>query len=340
MQNRKYDARGLVFGGLMAALVVVCALIPFLSFFMPIPLVMAYTRYGGRIAALAGVVAVLFSALLVGPLQAFLLLVPAGILPGLVFGYGFRHKLKPLVIMLIAVSVFFIGFGVDYFVTRTALLGGQDPIIATLESPEMKQAMDRVFALMEGQLLSASPRSEAERQALDQALSQLQEMREHMPDIARVVMPSAIFLAGALTSWFNYVLCRLILPRFGVAVPAPTPFGEFRLPLWLTWAMVLVLFATQYIGGSLVDPPWQVRVLINLAGPLIYICTFVGFAVAYGWLRRRGIPKPVAIFLVVAVLFFLGQLGFYFYLLLAMWDTIFDFRGLGHGLFSQLKGAR
>jgi len=340
MQNRRYDVRGLVFGGLMAALVVVCALIPFLYFFLPIPLVMAYTRYGGRVAVLTSIVAVAFSALLVGPVQAFLLLVPGGVLPGMAFGFGFRHKLKPLVIMLIAVSVFFVSFGADYFVTRLALLGGQDPIITMLESPEVKQTMDQYFGLMEERLLAAEPQSEADRAALDQALSQLQEMREHMPDIMRVLMPSALFLAGVVTSAFNYMLCRLILPRLGMEVPAPTPFGEFRLPIWVTWAMVLVLFASQYIGGSLLDAPWQVQVLVNLATPLLYICTFVGFAVAYGWLRKRNIPKPAAILLVVAVLLFMGQRGLYFYLLLAMWDTIFDFRGLGHGLFSQLRGAR
>lgn len=340
MQNRKYDARGLVFGGLMAALVVMCALIPFLSYFMPIPLVMAYMRYGGRVATLTSIVAVLFSALLVGPVQAFLLLVPAGILPGLAFGYGFRHRLKPLVIMLIAVVISFVSFGAAYYVTRLAVLGGQDPIVAMLEQPAAQQFVDLYFETQEKWLLALQQQSDAQRLAAEQALSQLQEMREHLADVTRVLMPSGIFLAGVVSSWFNYMLCRLILPRFNLEVPAPTPFGEFRLPIWVTWAMVLALFGTQYMGGSLVDAPWQVQVLANLATPLLYICTFVGFAVAYGWLRKRNISKPVAILIVVAVLLYLRQSGLYFYLLLALWDTIFDFRGLGHGLFSQLRSAR
>ncbi|MBP2019482.1 hypothetical protein J2Z79_002921 [Symbiobacterium terraclitae] len=47
MQSRFTQTRGLVFGGLMAALIVVFSLVPVLSFLMPIPLVLAFVRYSG-----------------------------------------------------------------------------------------------------------------------------------------------------------------------------------------------------------------------------------------------------------------------------------------------------
>lgn len=342
MQHRKYGVHGLVFGGLMAALAVVCALVPFLSVFMPIPLIMAYVRYGGRIATLTGIVAVLFSALFVGPVQAFLLLVPSGILPGLALGFGFRHKKKPLTTMLIAVLVFFLGFGIEYFVARLAVLDGQDPIASAMESPEFQQVMDQIDGIYDAykeSLESMTITSAQQEEARDQAIARLNEMQENMPEMMILLLPSSLFILGAASSWFNYLLCRWILPRFGMEVPAPTPFEEFRLPVWLTWVMILLLLGTQSVKGSLLNAPWQVKVLINLSQPLMYIFVLVGFAVAYGWLRKRQISKPAAVLIIAAVFLFLKQSGLYFYLMLAMWDTVFDFRGLGYGLLSHPRGV-
>ncbi|HWH72464.1 MAG TPA: DUF2232 domain-containing protein, partial [Candidatus Sulfotelmatobacter sp.] len=126
----------------MAGILLVCALVPFLSIFLPIPLVLVYVRYGGRTAVLTAVVSALLTAMFKGPIQAFLITVPSGILPGLVFGLGFRRKLKPLVIGLLAVAVFFGGFAAEYMVTRVAILGGQDPFENALQSTEGRQMLD------------------------------------------------------------------------------------------------------------------------------------------------------------------------------------------------------
>ncbi|HEY8345819.1 MAG TPA: DUF2232 domain-containing protein [Symbiobacteriaceae bacterium] len=339
MDNRQTGVRGLVFGGLMAALAVVCALVPFLSVFMPIPLTMAYMRYGGRIATMAGIVAVLFCALFFGPIQAFLLLVPAGILPGLAFGFGFSRKLRPITISLIAVAVFFASFGLDYVVTRALVLGGQDPIAAMLEAPEVQRLLDTYLGAYEQRLRDLQPTTEAQQQAVERALSQMTEIRENIVEVAWILMPSSLFLAGVVTTWFNYLLCRWILPRFGFEIPAPTPFGDLRLPLWLTWVLVAALFGASFVGDSLLNAPLWARAIINLANPLLYIFGVAGMAVAYGFLRRKGLDKPVAVLLTLAVLLMFGQWGLYFYLMLAMWDTVFDFRGLGHGMFNRPRGS-
>lgn len=331
MQQRSPGVRGLVFGGIMAAMVVVFALVPLLSLFLPIPLVLAYVRYGGRVAGLTAAVAIVFCALFVGPVQAFVLMVPAGVLPGLAFGYGFRRKLSPLIIGLIVVTVFFVGFAANYAVMRVAMFHGRDPFAATLEQPQMRQLVDQFFDAGE-QLLKAQPAStEAQQRNLELSLGQMNEFRQNPLEAMWALLPASLFFLGAVSTWINYMLCRWILPRFGHAVPAPTPFREFRLPVWLIWVYMLAMFGAQYVGSSLLNAPWWVKLVMNVIGPLAYIFLLVGMAVAYGFLRKKEVPKPAAILFTLLGLVLLRGLGMQLYTMLAMLDTVFDFRGLGHG---------
>jgi len=338
MHNRPSGARGLVFGGLMAALVVVCALVPFLSLFMPIPLVLVYVRYGGRVAALTAIVSTLFAMMFVGPIQAFLLLVPGGVLPGLVFGYGFRHKLKPMIIGLVAVVVFFLGFAGAYSVTRAVVLGGRDPIADALQTEPIKSMFDNMYGSMEQMYQSKPAKTDAERAANEFQVQTIREIRQHPVETAWVVLPSGLFLFGAFSAWLNYMLCRVILPRFGHEVPAPTPLQEFRLPTWSVWVFAAATFATARAATqpTIINAPWWVQVLLNVVTPIQFIFVLVGIAAAYGFLRKKEISKAVSAVIILAAFFVLGLgTAVTIFVILAMWDTIFDFRGLGHGMFKR-----
>jgi uncharacterized protein YybS (DUF2232 family) len=313
----------------MAGLVVVCALVPFLSLFIPIPLVLAYVRYGGKVAALTAVVSGLLTAMFVGPVQAFLLTVPAGILPGLIFGYGFRRKLKPITIGLLAVAVFFLGFAAEYVVTRAAVLGGRDPFVVALESPQGKEVIDKMLSAMDQftQAQGAAGNAQAE-----QFKNMIAEYQKDPIAFTWSVLPMGLFMVGAVSTWINYLLCRWILPRFGHEVPRPSPFSELRLPTWTVWLFAVLMFGSAYIGSSVLNAPWWAKVLLNISGPLMYIFILAGVASVYGYLRRKqNMAKGSAAMLsLVPVLF--GGFGLQLYVLVAMWDTIFDFRGLGHGV--------
>jgi uncharacterized protein YybS (DUF2232 family) len=334
MRRRSTDPRGLVFGGLMAALVVVAALVPGLGLFMPIPLVLAYVRYGGRVAALTALVATFLSSLFRGPVDTLFLLVPAGILPGLAFGYGFRHKLKPLWIGLIAVLIFFLSFAVEYAGVRLAFLGGTDPLTQMMQ--DMNLIVDQFFTRYSEQLAKMPAVTPEQQKTLANAQATVQQLRQQAPELLRNLIPSILFMSGVASAWLNYMLCRLILPRLGHEVPAPTPFGEFRLPLWMAWLFVGLTLALTFAGGSLAGMPWWGKVLLNVLTPLTYVLVLAGMAAAYGYLRQKGISKGFAVFLLIFA-FFLGGLGLQLYILLAVWDTVFDFRGLGHGLWKRPK---
>jgi uncharacterized protein YybS (DUF2232 family) len=338
LQHRSSGVRGLVFGGIMAALVVVCAMVPILTFFMPIPLVFVYLRFGGRAAVLASIVSAFFAALIVGPVQAFVYLVPSGILPGLVFGYGFRHKWKPIAIGIMAVAIFFVGFFANYVVTRALLMGGRDPITASIESPQGKQLLNTSLDWMD-RTNQVSPKATAQQiQAAAQTQRFIDDVRQHPVETTWAFLPLGILLSGTMSAWLNYRLCRWILPRFGHPIPATVPFEEFRLPLWLAWSSMIAGFGSQYLGTSLVSAVWWVKILWNVLPPLIYLVVLAGIAVAYGFLRQKNLPKLAAGALALAG-FFLGSTGLLVYVMIALWDTLFDFRGLGHGLFRLPKDA-
>lgn len=338
--QRNSGVQGLVFGALMAALVVVFSLVPILSIFIPIPLVLTYIRYGGRTAVLTSVVAVLFTMGFSG-FVAGLLTIPGGILPGLVFGYGLRHNWRPLTIGIVAVLVFFLGYAMEYGVTRVLMFEGRDPIAAALEAPLVKEQLDQMVALMEQamvpQLENPTPQ---QQQAVEQSRQMLEVLRKDPVGVTWTLLPTSLFLMGVLSTWINYMLCRATLPRFGHKLPAPTPFSLFRLPIWLVWVYgILMLLAPTFIQSDFVSMTWWAKLLLNVFTPLQFIIALAGLAVAYGFLRRRGTAKGASVMLVIAAVLLLGQMGMQLLILLAMWDTVFDFRGLGHGLWKRPEGS-
>ncbi|MFZ5823756.1 MAG: DUF2232 domain-containing protein [Bacillota bacterium] len=338
MQRRSLGAQGLVFGGLMAALVVVLALIPGLAFLMPIPLVLVFMRHGGRVAVLTAIVAVLLTMSFRGVVNG-ILAIPSGVLPGMIFGLGFRRNWRPLTIGLSAIAVFFVGFAMSYVVMRLALFDGRDPIEMAVQEPTFTQLWSTVIDGMEqaaSRQQPASPTPEQEKAAQDfQKL--LGEMRGNPVGIYWSLLPAAVFLGGAVSTWFNWLLFRWTLPRFGHKIPEPAPFERFTLPLWLVWIYGILSFAAPYVmGPSVVEASWVAKLVLNVASPLGLIFWLAGIAVAYGFLVRKQNVKPgVAALILLAVFMLLGMMGYQLFIILAMWDAIFDFRGLGHGMWKR-----
>jgi uncharacterized protein YybS (DUF2232 family) len=333
MQRRKAGPQGMVFGGIMAGLILLCALVPFLSIFMPVPLVLVYVRYGGRTATMTAIVASLLTAMFTGVVQAFLLTVPVGILPGLAFGYGFRHKLRPMLIGIIAILTFFLAWSANYVVTRTLVLGGQDPIAQMVESEEAKSAFKTLFGAFAQTLEQTPSRNEAEAQVRDAQVAQFREFGEHPAALYWALLPTILLTGGAFNTWLNYMLCRTVLPRFGHEVPAPTPFSRFTLPVWMVWAFALFYLPSAYASGMILNAPWWATILINLGMLLQAVFMLYGLAVAFGYFRiKQEMGKFGAVMWSIVPLFFMGVYGPMIYSMVGMADAIFDFRGLGHGL--------
>jgi len=337
MQHRSSArVQGLVFGGIMAALVVIFSLVPVLSILMPIPLVLVFVRYGGRVAVLTAVIATVFTMAFTGVVTA-VLAIPAGILPGLVFGLGFRRGWRPMTTGLLAVLIFFLGFGLTYGVYRVAMFAGRDPFEAMIETPAMRAELEHTIDALEQivvpEIENPSPQQQA---ALDQGRAIVEAFRRDPVGHTWAMLPSALFLMGVSATWVNYALFRLTLPRLGVALPASTPFEEFRLPAWLVWAYGLLMLGQPYFFSTdVVNAAWWAKLLMNIFSPLGMVLAVAGIAVFYGFLRTRNYGKGASALVVAAMVMLLGAMSVQVFTLLAMWDSIVDFRGLGHGVWKR-----
>lgn len=345
MQRRSSGVQGLVFGGLMAALVVVFALIPGLSFLMPVPLVLVFMRHGGRVAIMTAIVAILMTMAFRGAVEG-ILAIPSGVFPGLIFGYGFRRGWKPLAIGLSAVAVLVVGFAMSYVVMRVALFDGRDPIEMMVTEKNFARAWSQIIdgfeqaaARQESAITEPTPQQTKQIENFRVLLS---EMRTNPTGVFWVLLPAGVFATGAASAWFNWTLFRWTLPRFGYTIPVPIPFGEFTLPLWLVWVYGILSFASPYVmGQSLVQASWGAKLLLNVVSPLGMIFSLAGAAVAYGFLvRKQNMKSGTAGLVLFVALTLMGMMAIQLLVILAMWDAIFDFRGLGHGMWRKRPEER
>ncbi|HLO02771.1 MAG TPA: DUF2232 domain-containing protein [Symbiobacteriaceae bacterium] len=331
MRKSAAQAQALIFGGLMAALVIIFAFVPFLSFLMPIPLVLTYLRYGGRTALLTSIVATVFAIFFTSPDVALLTVLPMGVMPGLAFGLGFKRGWKPIMTALLALSVFFVGYAADYAASRWLFFDGKDPIVMSIESDAGRKQIDTMVSLMETALQQQPVATDAQKQQVAQVQSMLTQFKQEPAKMAWALLPSGLFLMGALFTWVNYLLCLRIIPRFGHQIPAPSPFGELRLPAWATLGYFVLMFGGQYVLQPVGQGAWWSDLARNVVFTLVYIFYLVGLAVVWGFLRKKDVPKGVALVLSILALVFLGQ----WLLIIAAWDAIFDFRQLGHGIWRR-----
>jgi uncharacterized protein YybS (DUF2232 family) len=257
--------------------------------------------------------------LFASPDVALLQVLPMGVLPGLALGMGFHRKWRPLYTGALTVLVFCFGYILIYLLTKYVFFGGQDPIVQLVQAMKgsLNQTIDLVKTLSTG----------ASQEQIQQYVKSLTTMRDSTDGLMRTLLPTLLVSTGILLAWLNMKMCAKILPRFGFNIQSPTPFGNLSLPVWSIWGCFVLLLGSSRLPILSFDGPWWVRVLQNGLYALVLIYSVVGLAVAYVWLIRKGVPKLIAILISLFALMMFSWI----FLILAAWDAIFDFRGLGHG---------
>ena len=257
-----------------------------LSFVWPVPIALAYIRYGGRTALLSLTVVSLLIAILAGPLQSLTLVLSSGLL-ALLFGYAILHRMAA---------------------EQTVLLGGLLSIFSILAAfqlskwllnidifAEMQRLLQESFELMARQPWA----SEEYRRLMDEMLLQL-------PEIIQMTIPAMLLMAGVSISYVSYAMMKWILQRLRVEVPSLPAFRYWQLPRWSVLGVVagyLLAYAYQ------VNPiPWYRIVGLNLQFLFQIIFLIQGMSFAYYMLMRWKVRPALAV-VILAVMGFNPLLG-------------------------------
>jgi uncharacterized protein YybS (DUF2232 family) len=283
--------RDTVEGALLAALAALLGLLAFYTGFglvLPLPVLLAYRRLGGRSAVLVALVASGVLALWVGPLAAvgnLGFIAAQGLVPGWTLrrGWGFAGTVAVMAAALVAVGVLGL-LGTDVLFHTNAWAQGMLQLAGFLR---------RHAALLRSAGLTP----------------------DGMLALARRLIPVAAAGGALAESVVVYLFAAPILGRLGTSLPPPAPFREWRMPAWTAWATLLCLVALA-VGTHL-----RSGVLVALAVNLLLLAG-VGYAITalsfvYGWLRSRGLPRGRSAVLLAGGAWLLGALGFILLLPLA-----------------------
>lgn len=302
--------RGLVFGALMAALTVVFvggAMVLPLTVHLPLPVALVTLRHGLRYGVLSGIVASLLAALLFGWVNVALVLIPLGLLPGLVLGWALYTRRGPAAAGAFTALAGLAGLLLT--VALSLLIMGQNPLDVQIQtfSDAMRQAVSRLPA----------PQQELYRPLLDA-----------LPTLMRTLLPLALVLNAALMALLTYYLVHWLFPRLGHPVEPLPPFARWALPVWSVWAYVLVMTPALLLERHL--PAWAATVVTNVALGMQFLFALQGAAVASWWLQERQAFSPRAATWTAILLLFMPYLGpaagF-----LGVLDLALDFRRLRPG---------
>ncbi|MCG0238120.1 MAG: YybS family protein [Firmicutes bacterium] len=291
--------RALVFGAFMAAvLVVLTALANLLAlpvpFLLPLPVALAYLRYGSRYGALSGLVATAISFLFFGISTAVFLPLLTGLLPGLALGWGLTREQPPSRTVTVMTGAMLVGSVAGLL--ATLLVMGQNPI--DLLARTLQESFSQALTLTERMVSSPNPQQQA-------LLEGMRLMIADMPRVVRLALPSSLLGASAVLAIAAYQMAVWIFPRLGHRVPPLPPITHWSFPRWLIW-----LLAPVAVGMVLPQVPPAAREWLQSAYlTLTYALAIQGYFTANWFVRRRWPSRAVPWLLLFAV-FSLQALGF------------------------------
>ena len=258
--------KSLLEGALLAALVALLGLVSFAAgqfWLLAIPILLAYLRNGGR------------NAVMVTGVGSFLLLLWGGPFVGLsTLGFGAALGLTPGWAIRR-------GAGAAWTVV---LMGAAFLAVTVLGALGAIVVLHYNFWAQQWTAVTHSLR--AHPGLLKTLLRLTPEAGIALLRNAIPVLATAVALGQAAGA---YVIAALVLSRLHAPLPTVAPFADWRAPRWLFWVYMLAfaVYLRAHGKGEQVLPAAALNLLMGLG--LVY--TVTGLATAYGWLRRRGLPR-------------------------------------------------
>ncbi len=181
----------------------------------------------------------------------------------------------------------------------------------SLDPEELTSVMDRVFGLYQGVGMSES--------ALETAREQMTAAMKMLP----LIFPALLTMASAVDCFLSYVVSGAVLKRLGRAkLPPVPPFGQWRFPKSLFWALIASLVLHLLGGASSGD--YLARAGLNLRLLVTALFFVQGLSVVWCFMTSKGLGPVLrtVLAIVILVVTFLAQIV----LLLGIIDMWFDLR--------------
>lgn len=293
------SATTLAGGALLAALALVLGLAAYylpvvgavLTFVTPLPIAVAYLRYGWRVSALSTVVADALALMVGGPLVGIFVLYACAV--GLSLGYGIGRAWPGGRTVLLSGVVGYVGtvvsLGVSILVLGPHLVG------------EMFDLTRDMLVKLEEAFMAASPGNDA-------LLAQLERTSALVLGSPWFFLNVSLLLSGFMYAFVWYAVCAPVLSRLDFAVPAvprAAAVASWRLPQSLGLACMAGYLGLALYGG-LVNPAisesaWLSWLLLLVTLPVMVHGLGLGAFVATSLLPSG--PRRAAIFAMVTAAF-------------------------------------
>lgn len=277
----------------------------FLSLVCPAPLVVLGLRHDLKRALLGTFVATLLTAALLGVVTSLFFLLGFGIL-GIGLGYLARRCKSGAEVMLYGLVVSLLSKLVLMVVLIR--LTGINPF--SLDPETFRESINGVVRLY--------GKAGLPPEAIEGMKAQLEAMATALPR----VFPALLVMASAMDCFLSYVVSGAVLKRLGgLALPPLPPFGEWRFPKSVFWAL-LASMALQLLGPSAGE--FAVEAALNLRLVVSMLFFFQGLSVVWFFLTSRKMASPLRFVIVFLLIFipFLSQL----LLVLGVVDIWYDLR--------------
>lgn len=308
-----YKTNSIVEASILSAVAVVMAIVAiyipvlgaFINFVWPLPIIICGVRNGLKWSILTTLIAGLLCAMLINPLQAFLLVAVFGIL-GIILGEGMRRNTKPFNILLLgscgALLALIINFAIAFLIMNI------NPIEMLFESFDSSLIQMAEFQRSHGINETEIAVSIASYKKLIQMM--------------RVIMPGALLLTAPSLAFINYWTAKKILTKLGNQFEDLPPFRNWVIPKWLILpyglSLVAVGYCFQYAPNS-----WYYQVAVNIQMMCSAIFMLQGLSLIYWYVHKKNKPTWWA-HLATCLVFI--QIFSFILLWVGAFDCIADFR--------------
>lgn len=304
----------MVEAGILAAVAIVMALIAiyipvlgaFVNFIWPLPIIACGVRNGLKWSILTTIVAGLICAMLINPLQAFILVAVFGIL-GIILGECMRRNSSPLTILTYGTLGGILALAINFAIAFLVL--DINPIAMMFDS------FDNSLMQM-AELQRSHGVAEAEIAASVASYKELIKMM-------RVIMPGAFLITAPALAFINYWVAKKILTKLGNQFEDIPPFRDLVIPQWWLFpfglSLVAVGFAVKYYGPE----HWAYLTAVNVQMVSSSVFMLQGLAIVYWYVHKKGKPTFWAHIVTVLIMF---QIISFAVLWIGAFDCIADFR--------------